>query len=235
MHYYKFNIGDYSSHTNHLDIAEDLAYRRMLDWCYLHESPLPDNTDQIARLIRMRTHSESIAVVLREFFTLGEYGWYQPKVEKEISAYQAKSEKAKASASARWGKRDANALQSESERNANHKPLTINQEPINNLSSTSDDAEAIASCPHEEIVNLYHSKLPSLRKMKIWNDKRQKALRTRWRENPKHQSLEFWEGYFNYVSQSPFLMGNANNFQADLEWLVNASNFVKVVEGKYHE
>ncbi len=132
MHYYKFNIGDYHTHTQHLDIVEDMAYRRMLDWCYLHESPLPDNIDQIARLIRMRTHNESIALVLQEFFTLGEYGWIQAKVEKEIKAYQEKSEKAKASAAARWNKQDANALRNECEGNANHKPLTTNHKPITN-------------------------------------------------------------------------------------------------------
>lgn len=135
MHYYKFNIGDYASHTQHLDPIEDIAYRRMLDWVYLHESPLPDCVDQIGRLIRMRTHSESIAVVLREFFVLTDYGWMQEKADIEIQAFKEKSSKAKASAAARWAKTpnkpDANALRTKSERNANHKPLTKNQEPLN--------------------------------------------------------------------------------------------------------
>ena len=142
MHYYKFNIGDYASHTSHLDPLEDIAYRRMLDWVYLHESPLPDSSDQIARLIRMRTHCEEIANVLREFFTLTDYGWIQEKAFNEIDSYKEKSTKAKASAAARWAKKpiesDANALQPDSERNANHKPLTSNQEPV-----TSNQKEAI--------------------------------------------------------------------------------------------
>lgn len=136
MHYYKFNIGDYASHTQHLDPIEDIAYRRMLDWVYLHESPLPDSPEQIGRLIRMRTHSECIAVVLREFFVLTDHGWMQEKADSEIQAYNEKSTKAKASAMARWAKKpnkqDANALQPESERNANHKPLTTNKETLNN-------------------------------------------------------------------------------------------------------
>ena len=135
-----FNIGDYASHTQHLDIVEDLAYRRMLEWCYLHESPLPDCIEQISRLIRMRSHSDCIAVVLREFFELGEYGWFSPRVQREIDAYKEKSVKAKASAAARWSakpiKRDANALRTECEKDAdamlttNQEPLTINQEPL---------------------------------------------------------------------------------------------------------
>lgn len=134
MHYYKFNIGDYASHTQHLEPIEDIAYRRMLDWIYLHESPLPDSPEQIARLIRMRTHCEDIANVLREFFTLTDHGWMQEKASIEIDAYKLKSDKAKASAAARWSKKpiksDANALRSKCEGNANHKPLTTNQEPL---------------------------------------------------------------------------------------------------------
>lgn len=134
MHYYKFNIGDYASHTQHLEPLEDIAYRRMLDWVYLHESPLPDCIEQIGRLIRMRTHSDCIANVLREFFTLTDYGWMQEKASEEIDAFKEKSSKAKASAAARWSKDrnkpDANAKRPESERNANHKPLTTNHKPI---------------------------------------------------------------------------------------------------------
>ena len=68
MHYYKFNISDYKAHTEHLELLEDLAFRRMLDWMYLHEKPLPKNIDEIARFIRMRTHNDCIAYVLQEFF-----------------------------------------------------------------------------------------------------------------------------------------------------------------------
>jgi len=134
MHYYKFNIGDYASHTQHLDPIEDIAYRRMLDWVYLHESPLPDSPEQIGRLIRMRTHSECIAVVLREFFVLTDHGWMQEKADSEIQAYNEKSTKAKASAAARWAKKpinvDANALRPDSERNANQEPLNTNHKPV---------------------------------------------------------------------------------------------------------
>ncbi len=127
MHYYLFNIGDYQSHTAHLDENEDLAYRRMLDWCYLHEKPLPTEIPDVARLIRMRTHSESIANVLREFFKLTESGWWSDRVGREIAAVQMKSEKAKASAHARW---NANALQSDCDRYAIQDPRPKTQDTI---------------------------------------------------------------------------------------------------------
>ena len=70
MHYYQFNIGDYKSHTEHLSEMEDLAYRRLLDFYYLHEKPIENDINKISRQIRMRTHCDCIANVLREFFVL---------------------------------------------------------------------------------------------------------------------------------------------------------------------
>lgn len=131
MHYYQFNIGDYASHTSHLDEIEDLAYRRMLDYCYLNEIGLPESVEEIARLIRMRTHCKSIANVLQEFFYQDESGdWRSQRVEREISAYKQKSDKAKKAARKRWDNTYANALQTQSERNAKHKPITNNHKPV---------------------------------------------------------------------------------------------------------
>ena len=178
MHYYKFNIGDYASHTSHLDPLEDIAYRRMLDWHYLHESALPESVEQIARLIRMRSHCEEIANVLREFFTLGEFGYFQVKAMKEIEAYNLKSEKAKASAEARWAKKPmepyANALRPECEGNANHKPLTNNHKPLtNNQEQPKEKAEQSSTVVSEvftywqEVMNHPRSKLDPKRKKLI--------------------------------------------------------------------
>jgi uncharacterized protein YdaU (DUF1376 family) len=134
MHYYQFNIGDYKSHTSHLDPLEDIAYRRMLDWCYLHEKPLPPTPKEIARLTNMRTHCDSITNVLKEFFHQDKKTklWHNNRIDSEITAYKEKSEKASQSAKARWnkGKGDANALRPECERNAKHKPLNINHKPL---------------------------------------------------------------------------------------------------------
>ncbi len=140
MFYYQFNIGDYQSHTGHLSEMEDLTYRRLLDWCYLHEKPLPGDLDEIARLIRMRSHSDCIAVVLREFFQRIEGGWVSVRVMDEIAKVNDKSIKASASAKARWAEKpskingsgdDANAMRTHSERNATQdtRPITQDTKP----------------------------------------------------------------------------------------------------------
>ena len=164
MHYYQFNIGDYHSHTAHLEPMEDIAYRRMMDFCYLNEIPLPPTVEEIARLIRMRSHTDCIAVVLSEFFTEVDNGYIQPRINDEVAKYREKSAKAKKSAEARWGSKDkgsgdANALRTESEGNAKHKPLNTKHKPLNKYSSA-DYSLAVAM--HELIIYVApHTKKPN--------------------------------------------------------------------------
>ena len=129
MHYYQFNIGDYKSHTEHLSEMEDLTYRRLLDWYYLHETPIPLEINETARQIRMRSHTDCIAVVLQEYFERTDDGWIHHRADKEIAKVGEKSEKASASAKARWNKaKDANALPTQSESNATHNTEHITQD-----------------------------------------------------------------------------------------------------------
>jgi len=134
MHYYQFNIKDYLAHTTHLEPMEDLAYRRMIDYCYLNQIGLPKSLDEISRLIRLRPHKKEISTILKEFFHFENGAYLNKKVEQVIEKYLEKSIKAKASADSRWAKTkglsDANALRTQSEGNANHKPLTTNHKPL---------------------------------------------------------------------------------------------------------
>ena len=129
MHNYQFNIGDYKSHTEHLSEMEDLTYRRLLDWYYLHETPIPLDLTETARQIRMRSHSDCIAVVLQEYFERTENGWIHHRADREIAKTGEKSAKAAASAKARWNKgSNANALPTQSESNATHNTEHITQD-----------------------------------------------------------------------------------------------------------
>lgn len=240
MHYYQFNIGDYQSHTAHLTEMEDLAYRRLLDWAYLHEAPIPADIDQIARLIRMRSHSDCIASVLREFFVCTEVGWVSQRVQQEIEAVGAKKEKARASAKARW---DANALRTESESNApiTHNPIPNTQDPIEVPNGTRQRETLTPAAPIEEIVGLYNDKLPMLPRVSVVNDSRKRAISARWREVvtadklDRQKGLDFFAWYFDMVGQSKFLTGKAKDWKADIDFLFNPSKFPRVIEGFYHK
>jgi hypothetical protein len=88
--------------------------------------------------------------------------------------------------------------------------------------------------PRKKIVNLYHGILPELPTVKAWTDKRQKALKARWNEDPKRQDLEWWKKYFKHVKESPFLMGQKEDFRADIDFLISPK-LLNVIEGKYHQ
>lgn len=131
MYFFKFNIGDYASHTRHLSPIEDIAYRRMLDLAYTTEKPITKDIRELSRLINLRKHQQEITDVLNEFWEQVEEGWINNRVLKEIEATGQKSESASRSAKARWDKmKYAKAMREESERNANALKMDANASEI---------------------------------------------------------------------------------------------------------
>ena len=130
MHYYQFNIGDYATHTRHLSIYEDIAYRRLLDWYYLNEKPLPADYTQCAKLILMKNRAPDVDCVLTEFFTLTENGWINKRADSEIAKFKEFSLAGKRGAAKRWSKGGDSHPIAPPIANNNHKPITNNQDPI---------------------------------------------------------------------------------------------------------
>lgn len=122
MNYYPFHLGDYATHTAHLDMLEDLAYRRLLDLYYLREAPIPADVQEAARLIRMKPQAEYVEAVLREFFELSEDGWRHGRCDEELARMQDKQAKARASAEASVKARQAKAMQSLNDRPTDAQP-----------------------------------------------------------------------------------------------------------------
>ena len=246
MHYYQFNIGDYQSHTNHLDPLEDLAYRRMLDWCYLHEKPLPLDPNEIARIIRLRDHAAIVRDVLNEFFTLYEEGWVCDRVLEEIQHYKAKIEQASRAGKAS-AERRSNAGSTDVQLTNNHKPITNNH-----IKESKDSLSAgLPTCPHQDILNLYKKHLPQLAQPRVWDGIRQTNLRQRWLQaakpsifSPKGYSsqtegLAWWDSFFAYIANDTKLAQGFETkdrtWRPDLVWIVNATNFAKIIDGKYQK
>lgn len=93
MNYYPFHPGDYLRDTAHLEPMEDLAYRRLLDLYYLSESPIPLETQQVSR--RLRLGSESVIAVLNEFFICTPNGYIHKRCDAEIADYRHRQEKSR--------------------------------------------------------------------------------------------------------------------------------------------
>lgn len=89
MHYYNWKPGGYRKHTDHLTDQEDLCYRRLLDWQYENETPIPKETESVIRRLRLVTVGlDSVSKILQEFFELTENGWWNPQAREQIEAFQ---------------------------------------------------------------------------------------------------------------------------------------------------
>ncbi len=94
---------------------------------------------------------------------------------------------------------------------------------------------------HQQIINLYHEILHMCRPIKAWTEKRQELLNLRLQEDQDRQSSDWWKQFFKYIAASNFLTGRAKPrnegdtpFLADLEWIINAENFLKILEGRFN-
>ena len=101
-------------------------------------------------------------------------------------------------------------------------------------------------CPIAQVQEIYHEILPMLPKVRVGNPTRDAHMRARWQQifNEGHvedtdEGLQFFRDYFTRVSRSKFLIGQGNPaqgrkpFRADLLWLINQTNFAKVIERGY--
>lgn len=135
MNYYQHHIGDYRRDTAHLSLLEHGVYRQLLDMYYLSEAKIPAETEVVYRRLCARTDEEKKAVdtVLSEFFKQ-ENGWVQTRCDKEIAEYQSKADRARING--KLGGRPSKTKEvisgnlEQTEEKANHKPITINQEPV---------------------------------------------------------------------------------------------------------
>jgi len=127
MHFYQFHIGDYKSHTYHLSLMEDLAFRRLLDHYYLHEEPIKQR--DIARKIGLEEYEQEVLTVLDEFFISTESGYIHPRADAEIAKFRKFSEDGKKGAAMRWSKGGYSPPNATPIATNNHKPITNNHKP----------------------------------------------------------------------------------------------------------
>jgi uncharacterized protein YdaU (DUF1376 family) len=133
MHYYKKNIGDYAKKAGRLTMLQHGAYTLLLDSCYDREV-FPTLEDAIEwTWASSKEEIEAVEFVLKKFFTLEDGRFVQNRISEELEKYHANSETNKRIAIEREAKRkekSTNRAPSVNEAPPNHKPRTINQEPV---------------------------------------------------------------------------------------------------------
>nr|DAK85889.1 MAG TPA: replisome organizer [Caudoviricetes sp.] len=84
----------------------------------------------------------------------------------------------------------------------------------------------------QTIVDLFNGLCPSLSKVTVLSTCREKAITARLKEF----TVEQFTTVFKKAEASKFLTGrNGKAWRANFDWLINASNFVKVLDGNYDD
>lgn len=95
---------------------------------------------------------------------------------------------------------------------------------------SSDDDQPVTE---EEIIECWNdlAARTGLPKIKVMNDKRRNMLRKRIKECP---DVETWSTAFRNIERSSFLRGdNERGWQADFDFLVQPTSFMRIIEGSY--
>lgn len=136
-------------------------------------------------------------------------------------------------------RRSSNGNDEEADGNLNascvtNQPTNHNQPTITNQPKPTDQphaADAAPPVPYEKIRELFNSTCLSLSKVVGINGERKTSVAARWKEHP---DLDWWAAYFRRVEASAFLKGNNDRkWKAKFDWLINAANMNKVLEGNY--
>jgi uncharacterized protein YdaU (DUF1376 family) len=242
MHYYKFNIKDWTRDTAHLSVEEEGVYRRLLDHYYETESPIPAETHPLIRRLRLAGHEKALEIILSEFFVLESDGYHQSNCDKNIAAYHAKAETNRSNG--RKGgrpekpKENPDGFEIEPTNNLNHKPLTTNQEP-EDKSSCDQQAESPkgAKFSYKDIQDAYNEICsPTFPACAVMNDKRKRQIKAMGAiefmgSKPFTMGIEVWRQYFADCLTDPHWCGqNDRGWRADFDFVTNTKNVIKLME-----
>lgn len=135
---------------------------------------------------------------------------------------------------------------------ATQTPDTRHQTPVENQDQSQNPSAYAESekpkngfprCPIDSIIKLYAEELPTNPQLKVRTPAREAAIRARWQQffaegdfTTEEGGIECFRWFFGKVKRSRFLTGQTDRpFRADLEWLMKAGNFAKIVEGRYDD
>lgn len=93
-----------------------------------------------------------------------------------------------------------------------------------------------AASVYEQVAALYREMCPELPGVRDMTDARRRAMHARCEAAPEGQIWAMWRELFGHVRRSSFLRGNnSRGWRASLDWLINATNFDKVMAGTYDD
>ena len=211
-------------------------YWAIIEDLYNNANALQTDCESIA--YDLRVDSEIIKSIIFDFdlFKIDGEIFSSLSIQRRLDDRNEKSEKARKSAEYRWNKKleNANAMRTQSDGNA-IKERKGKESKFNNpngllLSSQKNDANNNSgSVPIQKIIEAWNDRTKTS-KVSTISESRKKAIRARWIEHGKDG---IWKVFLK-TFESDFLNGkNESNWMASFDWVMNPTNFVKILDGNY--
>lgn len=226
--------------TAHLSRAERGLYHDLL--VLMWKTPgcrVPNDLAWIARKLRCSDHEMPMLELLIAEFCQSSGNWIaQKRLQKEFDYVSAKSKKQSARAKSRWDKeKDAchgNAptpTPTQKEEGVSKDTPTRAPSPTQELPLQSKPA-LIDLATAQEALDAYNAMAAKtgLAKAQRLTDTRRKQLAHRLQECG---GLTGWQMAMDQVAASDFLTGKVKAWRADLDFILQASSFTKIMEGSY--
>lgn len=234
------------------------AYTLLLDACYDREK-FPTLAQAIDWCwASNEAEQEAVSFVLQKFFTEENGVFIQQRIQDELANFHKTSKTNKRIAQNREDKRRNEtstkrgsnstkrepivneACELEHEAPPNHKPLTINQEPLTNSSASASPKEVIQWKKIQDSFNeILGEPLGNIRGI---TGERKKHILARIKEDSdKRSSVDWWGKYFTLINDSDHLTGRGQAWdktgkpwKASFDWLITENHMIKILENKYN-
>lgn len=123
-----------------------------------------------------------------------------------------------------------------------------NPDPPDSPDGEKPKPPGLPDCPYTVLLQLWAKRLPQLTQPRVWEGNRKVTMRQRWQQaarpstyspegyRTEAEGVAWWDSFFGYIATEtklPYGFGDGKPWRPDLEWVCNAANFQKIIDGKY--
>ena len=206
------HVDKFIADTVHLSDDEIGKYFRFLCYAWKLQAKLPSDLKRINQIAK-NPNIKKTQYLLDTYFDKTEEGYTNTAQCHEWNHVQNVSEKNSKNANLRW----------------DNKKVMPTDMP-NNASIE----YRVKSIEYNNIIDKWNKIIPTSH-IKVFNELRKRLFKSRFKSF-FNESYEEWEKFLQRISKIPFLWGNNDRgWKADFNWVLNETNYAKIIEGNYEK
>lgn len=211
-----FYTGDFLTGCADLTLEERGQYITLL--CLQHQKG--HLSEKMIRLAVGETSSD----VMKKFKTDDDGNFYNERMDIEIGKRVEHSEKQRKKIQDYWDRKRLSESKSDTTVYTTEDTTVI---PLENRNENEDESRI----DYKSVIENFETLCPNLGKVQVISEKRKAHIRARVGEFGIGKLIEA----FRLAGDSDFLNGkNDRAWKADIDWVINPNNFIKIIEGKYN-